>query len=151
MTGTDRRQPPGARIQVYLLRCARRYALGDVARWFVPTGRGGCVSRVGEARVRARVQVRGACRWPECVPLLQLGDHAAPHIQRFTAVWKLVPLWVPERVAMKLTGHKTRSVFERYNIVSDGDLGDAARKLDRGRSAKRTNVVAAGTTTTPIH
>jgi len=31
---------------------------------------------------------------------------------------------------MQLTGHKTRSVFERYNIVSDTDLIDAARKLD---------------------
>jgi len=37
---------------------------------------------------------------------------------------------------MKLTGNKTRSVFERYNIVSDGDLGEAARKLDRGQSAR---------------
>ncbi len=31
---------------------------------------------------------------------------------------------------MQLTGHKTRSVFERYNIVSPGDLRDAARRLD---------------------
>ena len=35
---------------------------------------------------------------------------------------------------MQMTGHKTRSVFERYKLVSDGDLRDAMRKLDAARS-----------------
>lgn len=35
---------------------------------------------------------------------------------------------------MTITGHKTRSVFERYNIVSPGDLQEAARKLSEAGS-----------------
>ena len=111
-TKTGRVLPVSAPVRTVLERRQRLRRPGDPR-----------VFRRDGVAVRAwRYALRDACR-KAGVP------HRLLHDCRRTAARNFIRAGVPERVAMLLTGHKTRAVFDRYNIVNERELLSAGQQL----------------------
>jgi Phage integrase family len=100
-------------------------AAGHLAPWvffrMVETGRGG---------EKSPKPIRAFTKAWKVVCIAAGCPGRIPHDLRRTAVRNMVRRGVPERVAMQLAGHKTRSVFDRYHIVAASDLTETAARLE---------------------
>jgi hypothetical protein len=66
--------------------------------------------------------------WGEACERAGLPGLPFPDLRR-SAVRNMKRAWVQDKVGMEIREHKTRAVFDRYNITDEDDIGNAADKL----------------------
>ena len=80
------------------------------------------------------IDFRGS--WDSAVERAGL-DNLKFHDLRRSGVRNLSRSGVPEAIIMAITGHRTRSMFDRYNVTSEADLDDAAKRVRAYRDARK--------------
>ncbi len=106
--------------------------LNRVLPWLFPHLRG-CYA--GTPRLTFYKVWRAACEQAGLGKTVEVGpgrknwQGMIPHDFRRTAVRNMERLGIARSVAMKVTGHKTESIYRRYAIVSEADMQEATRRL----------------------
>jgi integrase len=113
--------------------------LGTVAAYLRKSFRraGKPIFAVGEDGAKGNGREAYRYHWNRACAKLDLGKFdektrrysgLRPHDLRRVAITHMIRAGVPRKVAMMISGHKTESVFERYNIVETSDMRRALEK-----------------------